>query len=136
MAQERIKWTISPDGMLTIGFGNEMLDVHDIAKIYPTFKDMSEVQQMVIVYGIKQNLSDKIANMKDYTLKEKVKVMSERFQSLIDGIWKTPEKEKTSVKKKAEELAKSNSLTIQDVELLKKLGLYTKEIAKAFGESK
>ena len=123
MAQERIKWIISPDGMLSIGFGKEMLDVYDLVKIYPTFKEMTEVQQMVIVYGIKQNLSDKIASMKDYTLKEKVKVMGERFQSLKDGIWKTPSKEKASVKKKAQALIEEGGLSEEELALLAKLGL-------------
>jgi len=136
MTQERIKWILLPEGMLSVGFDNEMLDTYDLKKIYPTFEEMNEVQKGLIVYGVKQNLSDKTAGMGDYTLAEKVKVMTARYNDLVNKIWKTPVKEKVSVKKKAEELAKSNSLTIQDVELLKKLGLYTEEIAKAFSESK
>ena len=77
---------------------------------------------MVIVYGIKQNLSDKIASMKDYTIQEKIKVMNDRFQSLKNGIWKTPGKEKISVKKKAEKLVKEG-VTDAEMALLKKLGL-------------
>lgn len=123
MAQERIKWTLSETGSLSIGFGNEIMDVYDLVKIYPKFVEMNEVQQMVIVYGIKQNLSDKIAAMKDYTLKEKVKVMGERFQSLTDGIWKTPSKEKASVKKKAQALIEEGGLSEAELALLVKLGL-------------
>jgi hypothetical protein len=122
MAQERIKWTYGK-GNLTIGFGNEMLDVYDLTVIYPSIESMTEVQQMVIVYGIKQNLSDKIAGMKDYTLKEKVKVMGERFQSLKDGIWKTPAKEKVSIKKKATALVEAGGLSAIELALLEKLGL-------------
>jgi hypothetical protein len=135
MAKERIRWTYV-EGLLNIGFENEMLDSYDLKAIYPTITEMTEVQRELVIYGFKQNLSDKIAGMKNYTLREKIKVMSERANSLIKGIWKTPSKDKASVKKKAEELAKTNSLTIQDVELLKKLGLYTEEIAKIFRESK
>jgi hypothetical protein len=120
--QERIKW-IYDNGVLTIGFGNEMLDVYDLKVIYPDIPSMSEVQQMVIVYGVKQNLSDKIAAMKDYTLKEKVKVMGERFQSLKDGIWKSPSKEKASVKKKAQALIEEGGLSEEEMALLTKLGL-------------
>ena len=123
MAQERIKWTLLPLGLLSIGFEKEILDTYDLKKVYPTFEEMSEVQQMVIVYGIKQNLSDKIANMKDYTLKEKVKVMGDRFESLKDGIWKTPSKEKASVKKKAQALIEEGGLSEMELALLVKLGL-------------
>lgn len=122
MAQERIKWTYDK-GVLTIGFGNEILDLYDLKVIYPTIVDMSEVQSMIIVYGVKQNLSDKIASMKDYTLQEKVKVMGERFQSLTDGIWKTPAKEKVTFKKKAETLIKEGGLSDVELALLTKLGL-------------
>ena len=65
----------------------------------------------------------KIASMKDYTLKEKVKVMGERFQSLKDGIWKTPSKEKASVKKKAQALIEEGGLSEEELALLAKLGL-------------
>ena len=135
MAQERIKWTYL-EGTIQIGFENETLEVYDLTVMFPDIETMSEVQRGLVIYGFKQNLSDKIAGMKDYTMKEKVRTMTSRYNDLALGIWKTPAKEKISVKKKAEELAKSNSLTIQDVELLKKLGLYTEEIAKAFNESK
>lgn len=122
MAQERIKWTLSETGSLSIGFGNEIMDVYDLVKIYPEFVGMNEVQQMVVVYGIKQNLSDKIAAMKDYTLKEKVKVMGERFQSLKDGVWKTPVKEKVTLKKKAAE-ERAKGVTPEEEAMLKRLGL-------------
>lgn len=123
MAQERIKWALSETGMLTISFGNEQLDLYNLVKIYPTFQEMNEVQKMVIVYGVKQNLSDKIAGMKDYTLREKTKVMGERFQSLLDGIWKTPSKEKSSIKKKATALVEAGGLSEVELALLEKLGL-------------
>lgn len=123
MAQERIKWNLLPEGMLSIGFENELLDTYDLKKVYPTFDSMTEVQIGIIVYGFKQNLSDKIAGMKDYTLKEKVKVMGDRFQSLVDGIWKTPSKEKTSIKKKAASLVEAGGLSEVELALLEKLGL-------------
>ena len=122
MAQERIKWALLPKGMLSIGFNNEMLDTYDLKKIYPTFDQLNEVQIGIIIYGFKQNLSDKIANMKDYTLKEKVKVMTARYMDLVDGIWKTPAKEKVSVKKKADKLVQEG-VTEAEMDLLKKLGL-------------
>jgi len=121
MTTERIRW-IYIEGTLTIRVGKEFLDVYDLHEIYPTIEEMNEVQRMLIVYGVKQNLSDKIANMKDYTLKEKVKVMGDRYKSLVDGIWKTPAKEKTSLKKKAAEIVTAG-VTETEMALLKKLGL-------------
>jgi predicted TIM-barrel fold metal-dependent hydrolase len=122
MAKERIKWTYI-GGLLDIGFENEMLDSYNLEAIYPLIEDMTEVQRELIIYGFKQNLSDKIAGMKDYTLREKIKVMSERADSLIKGIWKTPPKEKRSVKKEAEKLVKAGGLSEVELALLEKLGL-------------
>ena len=121
MAQERIKWTYI-EGTLSIGFENEILDFYDLTTLFPTIEDMNEVQKMLIVYGFKQNLSDKIANMKDYTINEKIKVMTARYMDLVKGIWKTPAKEKVSVKKKADKLVQEG-VTEAEMDLLKKLGL-------------
>jgi len=122
MAQERIKWTLLPDGILSIGFENEMLDTYDLKALFPTIGEMTEVQRMLVIYGFKQNLSDKIAGMKDYTLDEKVKIMTARYMDLVNGIWKTPAKEKTSVKKEAAKLVEGG-VTEVEMALLKKLGL-------------
>jgi hypothetical protein len=119
---ERIKWTYI-EGVINIGFGNEILDTYDLKVIFPKIEEMTEVQRGLVIYGFKQNLSDKIAGMKDYTMKEKVKTMSERYDSLVKGIWKTPTKEKISVKKKATALVEAGGLTEVELTLLEKLGL-------------
>ena len=118
---ERIKWTYI-DGTLSVGFDNEILDVYVLKDLFPTIEELPEVQRMLVIYGVKQNLSDKIANMKDYTLNEKVKVMAARYMDLVNGIWKTPAKEKVSVKKKADKLVQEG-VTEAEMALLKKLGL-------------
>ena len=122
MAQERIKWTYL-EGTIQIGFGNETLDVYDLKVIFPTIEEMTEVQRGLVIYGFKQNLSDKIAGMKDYTMKEKVKTMTSRYNDLANGVWKTPAKEKTSVKKEAAKLVEAGGLTEVELALLEKLGL-------------
>ena len=122
MAQERIKWTYI-EGIINIGFGNDLLDSYDLKVIFPKIEEMTEVQRGLVIYGFKQNLSDKIAGMKDYTMKEKVKTMTERYNSLIKGIWKTPAKEKVSIKKKASELVEAGGLSQIELALLEKLGL-------------
>lgn len=122
MAQERIKWTYI-EGIINIGFGNEILDTYDLKVIFPKIEEMTEVQRGLVIYGFKQNLSDKIAGMKDYTMKEKVKIMTERYDSLAKGIWKTPAKEKISVKKKAASLVEAGGLSEVELALLEKLGL-------------
>jgi hypothetical protein len=122
MAQERIKWTYI-EGIINIGFGNEILDSYNMKVIFPKIEEITEVQRELILYGFKQNLSDKIAGMKHYTLKEKVKTMTERYESLVKGIWKTPSKEKTSIKKKAAELVEAGNLNEVELALLAKLGL-------------
>ncbi len=122
MAQERIKWTYL-EGIVNIGFENTILDTYDLKVIFPKIEEMTEVQRGLVIYGFKQNLSDKIAGMKDYTTKEKVKVMTERYESLVKGIWKTPAKEKVSVKKKATALVEAGGLSEVELALLTKLGL-------------
>lgn len=122
MAQERIKW-IYIEGTLQIGFENDILDTYDLKVIFPKIEEMTEVQRGLVIYGFKQNLSDKIAGMKDYTTKEKVKTMTERYNSLTKGVWKTPAKEKVSIKKKATALVESGNLTPVEIALLEKLGL-------------
>jgi hypothetical protein len=122
MAQERIKWTYI-EGIINISFGNEILDSYNMKVIFPDIETMSEVQRGLVIYGFKQNLSDKIAAMKDYTMKEKVKVMGDRYESLKDGSWKTAAKEKTSVKKEAAKLVEAGGLSEVELALLEKLGL-------------
>ncbi len=122
MAQERIKW-IYLEGTFQVGFDHDTLAVYDLKVIFPTIEEATEVQRELFLYGFKQNLSDKIAGMKDYTVKEKVKVMTERYESLAKGIWKTPSKEKTSVKKEAAKLVKAGGLSEIELALLTKLGL-------------
>jgi len=122
MAQERIKWTYL-EGTIQIGFENTILDTYDLTMLFPEIEKMTEVQRGLVTYGFKQNLSDKIAGMKDYTMKEKVKVMTERYESLVKGIWKTPAKEKTSVKKEAAKLVAAGGLSEIELALLEKLGL-------------
>ena len=122
MAQERIKWTYL-EGTIQIGFGNETLDVYDLKVIFPTIEEMTEVQRGLVIYGFKQNLSDKIAGMKDYTMKEKVKTMTSRYESLKNGVWKTPAKEKISIKKKAQAERDSGTLTPVEIAMLDRLGL-------------
>ncbi len=122
MTQERIKWTYL-EGIINIGFENTILDTYDLKVLFPEIEKMTEVQRGLVIYGFKQNLSDKIAGMKDYTVKEKVKVMTERYDSLKNGIWKTPSKEKVSVKKKAAALVTAGGLSEIELALLTKLGL-------------
>ena len=123
MANDRIKWQLTEQGGLNVSQGNEMFNTYDLTTIYPDFNEFTEVQRMVVVYGVKQNLSDKIANMKDYTIDEKMVVMNKRFQSLVDGIWKSPTKEKTSIKKKVAAIVAEGTLTDIEKALLTKLGL-------------
>ena len=123
MANDRIKWQLTEQGGLNVSQGNEMFNTYDLTTIYPDFNEFTEVQRMVVVYGVKQNLSDKIANMKDYTIDEKMVVMNKRFLSLVDGIWKSPTKEKTSIKKKVAAIVAEGTLTDIEKALLTKLGL-------------
>lgn len=119
---DRLKWTYI-DGTLQVGFNGEILDTYKVVDIYPEIATYTETQREIILYGVKQNLSDKIAGMKDDTREEKIKVMSSRFKDLVEGRWKTPAKEKTSLKKRAKALVDGKTLNPVELALLKRLGL-------------
>ena len=64
MAKRIVKWALD-NAMLKMSKAledpkatAEVLADFDLTKIYPTFMEMSEVQQQIIVYGIKQKLMD------------------------------------------------------------------------------
>ena len=117
----KMKWSVK-DGFQILTVDGIEETSYDIKAIFPDFEEFTEVQREVISYGIKQNLSDKIAGMKGDTLKEKVEVMDKRFESLMKGIWKSPSKDRESVKKKASKLV-NDGVTPEEMALLKKLGL-------------
>ena len=56
----------------------------DIGKIFPDYKDMTEVQKFIVEYGMKQKLADGgSSNVGDVASKDEV--AKEKFQMFLDG---------------------------------------------------
>lgn len=106
MASTRLTWSLNID-KLEVTCGEDFVAAFDLNNLFPDFAELDEVQQMSVIYGVKQNLSDKTARNKDVglTLKEKADVMNKRYMFMITKrVWRQPGKEKISLKKKAKDL--------------------------------
>ena len=106
MEKTRLTWALNSND-LTVAVGAEQIGRYNLTKLFPNFQEFDEVQQMAVVYGVKQNLSDKTARNKDVslTLTEKADVMDERYTFMVEKrIWRQPGKEKISLKKRAQDL--------------------------------
>ena len=118
----RLSWTLF-DEKAIIRFNKEETMSFDLAKLFPDFMKLTEVQKTIVFYGVKQKLSDCIARPGDMslTIREKKDEMEKVFNRLAEGKWNSQGEGKASVKKRATELAK----TANKVELgiMKKLGL-------------
>jgi len=88
MAKRLIDWTVS-GSKLTMGryINSEtppkVLEVFEIAKLYPDFSKFNGVQQFLIVYGLKQKLADCGSSEKDAS--EKAILAKAKFQDFVDG---------------------------------------------------
>ena len=66
----------------------------DITKIFPDFKAYDKVQKNVIVYGLKQKLSDQTARSKDQTLtntEKAAQLWMKTWELLQTGEWSEEE---------------------------------------------
>ncbi|MCP3924939.1 MAG: hypothetical protein GY714_20360 [Desulfobacterales bacterium] len=68
----------------------------DIGKLFPGFNEMTEVQQFLVVYGIKQKLADTGSATKD--AEEKAGLAGEMFQMFLDGKFRVPRANATGAK--------------------------------------
>jgi hypothetical protein len=63
----------------------------DLIALFPDFKNMTEAQQMVTYYGLKQKLADSIAGIgKGASDEMKIKDMTETYDRLVAGQWNKP----------------------------------------------
>ena len=88
MAKRIIDWSLKGSTLTMAKYidadtSPEILEQFDIAKIYPEFNKLNEVQQFLIVYGIKQKLADCGSSEKQAS--EKAILAKAKFQDFIDG---------------------------------------------------
>jgi hypothetical protein len=64
----------------------EIMAEFDLAKLFPTFTEMTIVQRQVVVYGVKQKLMD-VGAGEIAEVEGKVQRAKTKFQELLDGKW-------------------------------------------------
>ncbi len=92
MAKRIVKWTLV-GSVLNLAKAledpkatAEILTSFDLAKLFPTFGEMNEVQKQLIVYGTKQKLMDVGANA-IAEVAGKVEAAKKKYDELLAGKW-------------------------------------------------
>ena len=89
MDSKKAKWEVTGSS-LVVTMPDSTVGRYDISKIFPEFEAATAIQQNVIVYGIKQKLSDKTARSEDMKLtgQEAVATMKTMFEEIVNGTWR------------------------------------------------
>jgi len=118
-------WKYSDEGTLTCNHldveeGQTLTSTFDLTKLFSDFSELTEVQKLTIVYGIKQKLADTTARGKDEKLTptERDQAMTKLYDQIIAGTWAVKGEGRISKVKKVLE-----TCTQADAKVLVKLGL-------------
>lgn len=89
MDSKKAKWEVTGSS-LVVTMPDSTVGRYDISRIFPEFEAATAIQQNVIVYGIKQKLSDKTARSEDMKLTgaEAVDTMKTMFEEIVNGTWR------------------------------------------------
>lgn len=120
MPKANLSWDLV-DAKLTVTIlATKQKLTFDLAKIYPDFTKMSDVQQKLIAYGTKQKLADKVAKpeVEKLTPTEMKLELDSLWKRLVDGVWRIEGESRSSKLKKAWDSASNG-----DKKVLEKLGL-------------
>jgi len=127
--KKAMDWKYSEEGSLTCNHldveeGQTLTSTFDLTKVFSDFNKMTEVQKLVIVYGIKQKLADTTARPADekLTAAERDAAMTKLYGQIVTGTWAVKGEGRVSKVKKALE-----TCTQADAKVLVKLGLATQE---------
>lgn len=111
----KIKWSMEtienvPFSVCTFPTGETAK--FDVSRIFPDFNKMTEIQKFTVNYGIKQFLTDKTAFPKNEKpgVEMLVKIMTERYDDLVNGKTRTNES-----KTKTAKMDKSKLESITDI---------------------
>ncbi|MCC7570610.1 hypothetical protein KO465_04640 [Candidatus Micrarchaeota archaeon] len=84
MAKRLLKWSVDKTVLTMCEAENEKtVATFDLARIFPDFNDMSEVQKHITVYGVKQILADAGASLK--SVGDKKVAAEEKWSLLKEG---------------------------------------------------
>lgn len=94
MAKRTMDWSVNEDGVLNCDhLDNEgkvlKAQTFDITKLFPDYSELDEIQQKLVVYGLKQKLADSVAAEKklELTCNERIVTLDGIFARLLDGVW-------------------------------------------------
>jgi hypothetical protein len=125
-----MKWTV--DGsVLTLEHVDSpvaLTQTFDVVEIFPEWDTLTDVQQKVVLNGLKQKLADSVAVSKDAKLtpKERSEAIAELWGRLLEGEWN----------RKAEAGTRGPSVSLKTlVPALVMAGLTPEAIAAATGKS-
>ena len=127
--KKAMDWKYSEEGSLTCSHldveeGQALTSTFDLTKLFGDFKELTEVQKLTIVYGVKQKLADTTARPVDEKLTpvERDAAMTKLYGQIVAGTWRVTGEGRVSKVKKALE-----TCTQADAKVLVKLGLATQE---------
>jgi len=82
---KRVSWDLV-ELILSIILPSGLKGEFDVSKIFPKFSELSDICQQIVVYGIKQKLSDKVAGFVG-TDADKLAKMQVMWSELLEGKW-------------------------------------------------
>ena len=120
MAKSNLSWDLADSKLTVTVLATKVKLTFDLAKIYPGFDKMTDVQKKLIAYGTKQKLADKVAKPTDEKLTpaEMQAELKALWDRLVDGVWRIEGESRNTKLKKAWDAASA-----AERKVLEKLGL-------------
>ena len=88
---------------------------YDLSKIFADYASLTEAQQKIVQYGVKQKLADSIAGIgKGATDVMKIAEMTETFDRLVAGEWNKASTERAKLITEAEFMAQAKENNVPD----------------------
>ena len=123
MAKSNLSWDLEGHILTVTVLATKTKVSLDLSKLFSDFDKLSDVQQKVIAYGVKQKLADKVAKPLDEKLtpSEMVAEIKALWEQLVKGVWRVVAESRETIVRKAWDKASKS-----DREVLEKLGLKPK----------
>ena len=131
MAKSKLSWSLTDSTLAVEVLATKTKVTFDIAKLFPKFMEMSDVQQRTIANGLKQKLADHLARPTDMALtpQEMVVELNALWERLCSGHWNMEGKGTSRVKVselKAQVVEKDELLAEMDMKLAEAQALIDK----------
>ena len=120
MPKSNLSWDVAGTALVVTIMATKKKLSFDLAKIYPDYAKMTDVQRKLVAYGAKQKLADKCAKPTDEKLTptEMEAELKALWNRLVDGVWRIEGESRSTKLKKAWDTADASERKV-----LEKLGL-------------